>query len=190
MTQIQSVQGGTTLASLLATQLSSKSTGSQSSTASSTAPTSSDTITLSLAALQALLGQDIDVEGWPKCGEIDVLENFGYNSGVSSSVYTPSVGETTYGFGSKIMDDGNFHTYRADVGGEGVVFSRDGFEYGHCPASYCPQGAWVFGPQQPNNGGLFVLLNIAVGGKASQNPPPATTKFPATMLVDYVRAWQ
>ena len=60
MTQIQSVQGGTTLSSLLATQLSSKSTGSQSSTASSTSPTSSDTVTLSLAALQALLGQGTD----------------------------------------------------------------------------------------------------------------------------------
>ena len=120
-----------------------------------------------------------------------VLENFGYDSSVSSSVYTPNPGGPgPHGFGSKITDDGNFHTYSADIAAEGIVFSRDGYEYGHCPASYCPPGSWVFGPQQPNNGGMFFLLNVAVGGTASQSPPPPTTRFPATMLVDYVRAWQ
>jgi hypothetical protein len=48
----------------------------------------------------------------------------------------------------------------------------------------------VFGPGEPNNGGLFIVLNMAIGGNSSQSPPPASTKFPATMLVDYVRAWQ
>lgn len=137
-----------------------------------------------------LLGQDMAVEGWPKCGEVDGLENFGYTDQVSSSVYTPNTGETTYKFGSSIMDDGNFHTYRVDVDAEGIVFSRDGYEYGHCPSSYCPPTSWVFGPQEPNNGGLYILLQVAIGGNASQSPPPPTTKFPATMLVDYVRAWQ
>lgn len=137
-----------------------------------------------------LLGQDITTVGWPKCGEIDVLENFGYSSEISSSVYTPNTGETTYGFGSTVADDGNWHVYRMDLDAEGITFSRDGYEYGHCPATYCPPASWVFGPQEPNNGGLYILLNIAIGGNSSQSPPPATTKFPATMLVDYVRAWQ
>jgi len=136
-----------------------------------------------------LLGQDMGQMGWPKCGEIDILENFGYSSEISSSVYTQNVGSTTHGFGSSIADDGDWHVYRADVEAEGITFSRDGYEYGHCRATYCPPASWVFGPQEPNNGGLFFLLNIAIGGNSSQNPPPATTKFPATMLVDFVRAW-
>jgi beta-glucanase (GH16 family) len=137
-----------------------------------------------------LLGQDINTAGWPLCGEIDILENFGYDSSISSSVYTQNVGSETYGFGSTTPDDWDWHVYRADVDVEGITFSRDGYEYGHCPATYCPPASWVFGPQEPNNGGVFFLLNIAIGGNSSENPPPATTKFPATMLVDYVRAWQ
>jgi beta-glucanase (GH16 family) len=137
-----------------------------------------------------LLGQDVPTVQWPKCGEIDILENFGYSSEISSSVYTQNVGNSTYGYGASIPSDGDWHVHRADVEAEGITFSIDGYEYGHCPATYCPPASWVFGPQEPNNGGLFFLLNIAVGGKSSQNPPPATTKFPATMLVDYVRAWQ
>ena len=128
--------------------------------------------------------------GWPKCGEIDILENFGYNSSIQSSVYTLNTGGSPYGYHSTLAGDGDWHVYRADVAAEGITFSRDGYEYGHCPATYCPPASWVFGPGEPNNGGLFILLNVAIGGNSSQSPPPATTKFPATMLVDYVRAWQ
>ena len=137
-----------------------------------------------------LLGQDINTVGWPGCGEVDVLENFGYSSDIQSSVYTLNTGRATYGYHSTIAGDGAWHVYRADLDAEGITFSRDGYEYGHCPATYCPPKSWVFGPQEPNNGGMYMLLNIAVGGNSSASPPPATTVFPATMLVDYVRAWQ
>ena len=80
--------------------------------------------------------------------------------------------------------------YRADVNAEGITFSRDEYSTGIALSTFCPSAAWKFGPQEPDNGGMYFLLNIAVGGNSSQNPPPATTKFPATMLVDYVRAWQ
>ena len=136
-----------------------------------------------------LLGQDVSKAGWPGCGEIDICENFGYSSDISSSVYAQKSGSTAYQYHSAITDDGNWHVYRADVNAESITFSRDGYEYGHCPSTFCPPAAWKFGPQEPNNGGMFILLNIAVGGNSSQSPPPATTKFPATMLVDYVRAW-
>jgi hypothetical protein len=76
------------------------------------------------------------------------------------------------------------------VDADGITFSLDDYEYGHCPSTYCPPASWVFRPGEPNNGGLFIVLNMAIGGNSSQSPPPASTKFPATMLVDYVRAWQ
>lgn len=137
-----------------------------------------------------LMGQDISTAGWPQCGEIDITEDFGYST-IQASVHAPktlTVPETTYDQSFDLASDTNWHTYRADIGAEGVVFSRDDYEYGHTPATYCPPSAWVFGPQEPNNGGMFFLLNLAVGGNAGT--PPATTIFPATMLVDYVRAWQ
>lgn len=137
-----------------------------------------------------LMGQNISTVGWPQCGEIDTIEDFGYNT-IESSVHAPNnyaVPETTYNQSFDLAGDTNWHTYRVDIGAEGVVFSRDGYEYGHTPATFCPPAAWVFGPPEPNNGGMFILLNVAVGGNAGV--PPATTKFPASMLVDYVRAWQ
>jgi beta-glucanase (GH16 family) len=133
-----------------------------------------------------MMGQDIPQVNWPRCGEIDVLEDFGHNM-VRSTVHTPKDAATSYQQGFDLASDTNWHTYRAAVSGEGVTFSRDGYEYGHTPRSYCPPGAWVFGPEGPNNGGLFILLNVAVGGFVG-TPPPSTT-FPARMLVDYVRVW-
>lgn len=132
-----------------------------------------------------LMGQNITKAGWPACGEIDVMEDFG-QSAIRSTVHTPNQA-ATYAQGFDLASDTAWHTYRADISGEGVVFSRDGYEYGHTPRSYCPPGAWVFGPDGPNNGGLFILLNVAVGGYVGTPPPSA--KFPAVMLVDYVRAW-
>lgn len=42
----------------------------------------------------------------------------------------------------------------------------------------------MFGPRAPHNGGMFVLLNLAVGGNAG---PPDDTAFPVDLMVDYVR---
>jgi len=48
-----------------------------------------------------------------------------------------------------------------------------------------PGPAWVSGPAAPKNGGMFVLLNLAVGGTVGAPSPGA--RFPAELLVDYVR---
>jgi beta-glucanase (GH16 family) len=133
-----------------------------------------------------LMGQNIDTVNWPQCGEIDIMELFGASNTIQSTVHTPN-GNTTYQRYGDIAIDTDWHTYRADVNGEGAAFFLDGYEFLHVPASFSPASAWVFGPEEPNNGGLFFLLNVAVGGSMPGNPDP--TKFPATMLVDYVRAW-
>ena len=43
---------------------------------------------------------------------------------------------------------------------------------------FCPASAWVYGPREPHNGGMFLLLNLAVGG--SVGSPPADATFPVT----------
>ena len=50
---------------------------------------------------------------------------------------------------------------------------------------FCPPPAWVYGPRTPHNGGMFLLLNLAIGGNA--RPPPDSIRFPVDLLVDYVR---
>jgi hypothetical protein len=43
----------------------------------------------------------------------------------------------------------------------------------------------VYGPEQPHNGGVFLLLNLAVGGNVGD--PPESVEFPVDLMVDYVR---
>jgi len=130
-----------------------------------------------------LLGQDITTVGWPHCGEIDIAEDFGH-SVVESSVHAPD-GTSTYGVSGDITSDTDWHVYQLDWDATGFVFSRDGTAYLTVPNTFCPESAWVFGPAEPNNGGMFILLNLAIGGNAGT--PPASVQFPVEMLVDYVR---
>ncbi|MEO7062058.1 MAG: glycoside hydrolase family 16 protein [Lapillicoccus sp.] len=72
-----------------------------------------------------------------------------------------------------------FHVFAADWTATQVTFSVDGHRTAtRTKASF--GGAWTFG--QP----MFLILNLAVGG-VWPGSPPASTVFPATLLVDYVR---
>ena len=130
-----------------------------------------------------LLGQDITTVGWPQCGEIDIAEDFGH-SVVESSVHAPN-GVRTYDVSGNITNDTDWHVYQLDWDATGFVFSRDGTAYLTVRNTFCPASAWVFGPSEPNNGGMFILLNLAVGGNTGT--PPDSVQFPIEMLVDYVR---
>jgi beta-glucanase (GH16 family) len=137
-----------------------------------------------------MLGEDIDAVGWPKCGEIDVMENIGKEpaivhgtvhgpgysgkDGISSQYALPS--------GAALSDD--FHVYGAEWSRESVRFFLDGKAYATVTPASLPKGAkWVF--DHP----FFLLLNLAVGGDWP-GAPDETSSFPQTMLVDWVRVWQ
>jgi len=131
-----------------------------------------------------LMGQDITARGWPACGEVDVLEDYGY-SAVESSVHVPAGGIAVQTASQHLASDRDWHVYRLDWSPGGMSFSRDGQPYLTVGRDFCPPPAWVYGPQVPHNGGMFLLLNLAVGGNAG--PPPDSVRFPVDLLVDYVR---
>jgi beta-glucanase (GH16 family) len=135
-----------------------------------------------------MLGTDFNTQGWPRCGEVDILEDYGRSS-IESTVHTPN-GRTTYMQQGGVPSDTDWHAYRLDwdLGARTFTFNRDGWPYLTVSANQFPAASWVFGPGGPNNGGMFFLLNVAVGGYVGT--PPAATEFPVSMLVDYVRAWQ
>jgi beta-glucanase (GH16 family) len=133
-----------------------------------------------------LLGQNMPSVSWPDCGEIDILENYGASAEVETTVHTPD-GATTYSQYADIASDTDFHVYRLDWEGTTMTFSRDGAEYLTVTESQFPASSWVFGPQEPNNGGMFLILNLAVGGFAG-TPNPAS--WPVLFKIDYVHAWQ
>jgi beta-glucanase (GH16 family) len=137
-----------------------------------------------------MLGEDISSAGWPKCGEIDIMENVGKEPGtVHGSLHGPSTERPTSDLtsifslpvGQNFADD--FHLYAVEWDPEIVRFYVDSNLYASFQSSQWPAGGkWVF--DHP----FFIILNLAVGGNWPGNPD-ASTKFPQSMLVDYVRVY-
>jgi len=142
-----------------------------------------------------LLGGDIGAVGWPSCGELDVLERVNaatepdWNEGsVHGPGFTGTSLGTKYSFPHGQTAAG-WHTY-------GMIWSKDEIAYyvddpAKPYATYRTaslvglKGArWPFDDGQ----GAFLILNLAVGGNWPGSPGGAT-RFPAQMLVDYVRVY-
>ena len=134
-----------------------------------------------------MLGNDDSEVGWPKCGEIDIMENIGKEpSLVHGTVHGPGYSgsraiSSTYevSVGRPLADD--FHIYSVEWSPNSIKFFLDGTAYTTITPTSLPKGAtWVY--DHP----FFLILNLAVGGYWPGNPDE-TTVFPQTMLVDWVR---
>ena len=149
-----------------------------------------------------LMGRDVGTAGWPRCGEVDVLGDFG-DSTVHSAVHAPAGAASVRSASVRsasvrsasvrsarrdLPSDTGWHTYRLDWSADGMSFSRDGHRYLIVRRGFCGSLAWVYGPGEPHNGGMFLLLSLAVGGQVGG--PPDSTRFPADLMVDYVRVTQ
>jgi beta-glucanase (GH16 family) len=134
-----------------------------------------------------MLGQDFPSAGWPRCGELDIVENYG-DTFSDSTVHTSGLAGNDVPVEAGRNDtDAGWHTWQLDWNDTSMTFSRDGQVHLTAKQSDFPAGSWVFGPGAPNNGGAFFILNLAIG--AGLGPPPASVPFPVTMMVDWVRAW-
>jgi beta-glucanase (GH16 family) len=135
-----------------------------------------------------MLGDDIRTNGWPRCGEIDILENIGKEPAtVHGTVHGPGYSGGK-GIGAPyVLASGRFadafHVYTAIWERESIEFLVDGQSYKKITPADLPEGAkWVY------DHAFFLLLNLAVGGNWPGNPD-ATTEFPQRMTVDYVRVY-
>jgi len=137
-----------------------------------------------------MLGADISTAGWPRCGEIDIVENIGREpSTVHGTVHGPGysggngIGAPfTLPGGARFADD--FHVFAVEWDPAAIRWYVDGALYQTRTPADLPAGQrWAF--DHP----FFILLNVAVGG-GWPGSPDATTVFPQTMLVDYVRVYR
>ena len=134
-----------------------------------------------------LLGADIDEVGWPTCGEIDVMEYRGQEpSVVHGSVHGPGYSAdnavTRRFYLTDSTFDADFHVFTVEWRGDSIDWYVDGERFQTVTSSDV-SGEWAF--DHP----FFILLNVAVGG-GFVGPPDATTTFPQTMLVDWVRVYE
>ncbi len=133
-----------------------------------------------------LLGNNIDEVGWPKCGEIDIMEYRGQEpTTLIGSVHGPgySGGESegkNYNLANDRFDTG-FHVFGIEWGPEYINYYVDDVLYNQITPDDV-DGAWVF--DHP----FYIILNLAVGGNFVGSPNESTV-FPQTMLVDYVRVY-
>jgi beta-glucanase (GH16 family) len=133
------------------------------------------------------LGEDQKAVGWPRCGEIDVMENIGREpSIVHATIHGPGYsGGQGVGGPFDLPSGGfadSFHVFAVEWDASGLRFSMDDTVYKSITPKDVP-GTWVY--DHP----FFLLLNLAVGGNWPGNPN-ADTVFPAQMKVDYVRAYE
>ena len=137
-----------------------------------------------------MLGDDIDKIGWPKCGEIDIMENIGKEPAmVHGTIHGPGYSGAqgiSAAFSSPkdqpLADD--YHVFAVEWDPKSLRFYADDQLYATRTRADLPKGAkWVY------NHPFFILLNVAVGGGWPGNPDDSSV-FPQTMLVDYVRVYQ
>jgi beta-glucanase (GH16 family) len=145
-----------------------------------------------------MLGEKFPVTGWPKAGEIDIVELFD-RGGTSNreplftihwcdeslagglcapfpTGYRTVTSKTNLG-----VSLGNaFHVYEAEWTASGITWRVDDVTY--YSAAIQPATMEEFLEA------FFVILNVAIGGNPV--PPPSATGWPRTMLVDWVRVYQ
>jgi glycerophosphoryl diester phosphodiesterase len=134
-----------------------------------------------------MLGTNIELVGWPRCGEIDIMEHVGYDPGVivgtvHSEQYNHMIGTQITGQ-MEVQDfSTNFHTYAVEWSAEKIDFYVDEKCYVSIPKKGLKE--WPF--DAPH----YLLLNLAIGGNWGGKMGVAEDIFPARFEIDYVRWYE
>jgi len=138
-----------------------------------------------------MLGKNISTAGWPRGGEIDIMEHVGFDEGViHGTVHTEAYNhakKTEKGKAVTINDvTGSFHLYAIEWTADQIDFFVDNQKYYTVQKSVLgtSDAQWPF--EQP----FFLILNVAVGGNWGGQKGVDETIWPQRMEVDYVRVYQ
>lgn len=136
-----------------------------------------------------MLPSDWIYGGWPKSGEIDIMEHVGHDEGrIHGSVHTESYNHIigTQRTNSKLIENVKtlFHIYSIEWSEQKIDFFIDDTLHFTFKNDFTNDfRTWPF------NERFHLLLNVAVGGNWP-GPPNNTTVFPQDMEVDYVRVYE
>jgi beta-glucanase (GH16 family) len=137
-----------------------------------------------------MLGVNISAAGWPRCGEIDIMEYVGFNPHViHANIHTAKYNHTRgTGKGNQIRIEApyeQFHLYAVEWHSDRMDFFVDDQKY----FSYAKEpeaGADVWPFDQP----FYLILNLAVGGAWGAQKGIDEAIFPQRYEIDYVRVYE
>lgn len=135
-----------------------------------------------------MLGSNIKEVGWPKCGEIDIMEHVGYDPDrVHGTIHTDAYNHTKKtgrGNSLELKPYQDFHVYSMEWTAEKIDFFIDGKKYHSFAKESDDPAVWPFNKPQ------FMILNLAIGGDWGGQKGIDDAIFPAVFEVDYVRVYQ
>lgn len=139
-----------------------------------------------------LLGNDCDVNPWPACGEIDIMEYLGNKPTITfGSAHGPNFsGEDSISKEYELTNDRfdtGFHVFGIEWTPNQINYYVDDVLYQTItPETVAEEtegeGTWVF------DNSFYIIMNVAVGGNLPGSPN-VNTVFPQRMLVDYIRVY-
>ncbi len=133
-----------------------------------------------------MLGTDIDKVGWPRCGEIDIMEHVGHDPGVvHGTVHLAGADgkHTSKGVSTKVPDFGDaFHVYAVEWFPDRLDFFVDDRKY----HTYANDGKapWAFDHE------FYLLINLAIGGNWGGQKGVDAAAFPQRYEISFVRVYE
>lgn len=129
-----------------------------------------------------MLGQNIHEIGWPRCGEIDIMEHINSLDVSHGTLHWHN--QKHVSSGTTVPNDvTKFHVYSVEWDADSIKWFLDGKQYHQVNIKNGVNSTEEF--HLPH----YIILNLAIGGEWPKNPDE-TTQFPDTVYVDYVRVYQ
>ena len=134
-----------------------------------------------------MLGSNVDIDKWPVCGEIDIMELLGNNPSKIYATLHHSPQDIqvqgVYNLTSGKTFSDEFHVFSIDWDVDKLNVLLDDKVF------LSTNPSRLNANPNPFNAPFFFIMNIAVGGRWP-GYPDATTVFPQKMEIDYVRVFQ
>lgn len=136
-----------------------------------------------------MLGANIDEVGWPRCGEIDIMENVGYDPGrIDANIHTQKYNHTrgtNKGASTTVSDPfEEFHVYAVEWSLKRLDFFVDEKLYFTYENEKSGEAAWPFDKEH------YLILNTAIGGAWGGQKGIDASIFPQKFCIDYVRVYR
>lgn len=130
-----------------------------------------------------MLGSNIDKVGWPLCGEIDMMENVGWDANnIHFNVHCKGANK-----GDHITIENpsaDFHLYGLEWTKDKLTWYFDGKPVMDFTKESDDPAKWPFDAPQ------YLILNLAVGGNWGGQRGIDAAIYPSKYEVDYVRVFQ